>query len=46
MKLNQNIIFKNWLILIAIVLLSVAPFMMNNYWIGLTSEFMLFWVLV
>ncbi|GAI11550.1 unnamed protein product [marine sediment metagenome] len=33
MKLNQNIIFKNWLILIAIVLLSVAPFMMNNYWI-------------
>ncbi len=33
MKLNRNIIFKNWLILIAIVLLSVAPFMMNNYWI-------------
>ncbi|GAG56402.1 unnamed protein product, partial [marine sediment metagenome] len=33
MKLDKNIIFKNWLILVAIVLLSVAPFMMNNYWI-------------
>lgn len=33
MKSNKNIILKNWPIFIAIIILSVSPFMMNNYWI-------------
>lgn len=33
MKSNKNIILKNWPIFLVIVLLSVFPFMMNNYWI-------------
>jgi branched-chain amino acid transport system permease protein len=33
MKLNKNIILKNWPIFIVIIILSVSPFMMNNYWI-------------
>lgn len=33
MKSDKNIILKNWPIFIAIIILSVSPFMMNNYWI-------------
>jgi len=33
MKSNKNIILKNWPIFIVIIILSVSPFMMNNYWI-------------
>jgi len=33
MKLNKNIILKNRPIFMAIVLLFVSPFIMNNYWI-------------
>jgi len=33
MKTNKNIILKNWHILIVIVLLTLFPFKMNNYWI-------------
>ena len=32
MKLNRNIIFKNWPIFIVVLLLAVSPFIMNNYW--------------
>jgi len=33
MKLNENIILKNWFIFVVMALLAVSPFMMNNYWI-------------
>ena len=33
MKPNKNIILKNWPIFIVIIILSVSPFRMNNYWI-------------
>ncbi len=33
MKSNKNIILKNWPIFIVIIILSVSPFRMNNYWI-------------
>jgi len=33
MKLNKNIILKNWPIFIVTIILSVFPFMVNNYWI-------------
>lgn len=33
MNSNKNIILKNWPIFIVIIILSVSPFRMNNYWI-------------